>query len=280
MGNQHPDDVANPGSALGEAIGTLLEREIHRILRPLAEEKGCIYITTGPTNKPGKETKLILTDSDGNDYNVDSVIINRRFQPLVLVESKYIRYTRHNRDKASWICTAHPKLRQRYTTVRKSIAIVMGSWSAPTKRLLTSFEVELFEVSFDDICRVLAEHGIDYRWAEKDRQQAMKSWQEFCQLSKRGRGQIALKLIAGIAQDLRESLRAALDESVPRKMRSVTVLIRSNRGETYSHVFPDLHRAIGFLRSFDEERDMDTTNAPALLMEPKEKSAKGRGKQS
>jgi hypothetical protein len=32
-------DVANPGSALGEAIGALLEQELHRILRPLAEER-------------------------------------------------------------------------------------------------------------------------------------------------------------------------------------------------------------------------------------------------
>jgi hypothetical protein len=83
------------------------------------------YITTGPVNpRTGKGARLILTDSNGNEYNVDSVIINNRFQPLVLVESKYIRYKKHNRDKASWICTAHTKLRQRYATVRKSIAVL------------------------------------------------------------------------------------------------------------------------------------------------------------
>ncbi|MGQ9626872.1 MAG: hypothetical protein ACUVV0_08215 [Anaerolineae bacterium] len=143
------EDVANPGSALGEAIGALLEKEIHRILKPLAEENGCIYVTAGPVNpKTGKVTKLILTDGDGNEYNIDSVIINNRFQPLVLVESKYIRYKKHNRDKASWVCTAHTKLRQRYSTVRKSIAVLMGSWSKPSKRLLRSFEVELFVMSF------------------------------------------------------------------------------------------------------------------------------------
>jgi hypothetical protein len=189
--------VANPGSALGEAIGALLEAEIHRIMEPIARAKNCVYVTAGPVNpRTGKETKLILTDNDGNDYNVDAVIINKRFQPLVLIESKYIRYKKHNRDKASWVCTAHTKLRQRYVTVRKSIVVLMGSWSKPSKRLLESFEVELFEVSFDDICEILAQHGIDYRWAEKDRQTALESWQTFCRLSERKRKQIAKSLIA------------------------------------------------------------------------------------
>jgi hypothetical protein len=258
--------VANPGSALGEAIGALLEEEIHRIMQPLAAENGCTYIATGPINpKTGKATKFILTDGDGNDYNIDAVIVNNRFQPLVLIESKYIRYTKHNRDKGSWICAAHTKLRQRYVTVRKSITVLMGSWSQPSKRLLQSFEIELFEVSFDDICDVLAQHGIDYRWAEKDRQKAMEGWQTFCQLSEQARKKMARDLIAKIANDLREALKTALDESAPRQIRSVTIVVRSSRGETFPHVFADIKQALGFLQKYNQERDMDTTDAPSLL---------------
>lgn len=261
------DEVANPGSALGEAIGALLEGKIHQILKPLAEERGCIYITTGPANtRTGKGTKLILTDGDGNEYNLDSVIINNRFQPLVLIESKYIRYKKHNRDKASWICTAHTKLRQRYITVRKSIAVLMGSWSRPSTRLLQSFEVELFEILFDDICEVLGQYGIDFRWAEKNRQQAMEGWLRFARLSQIDREALAERLLVGIGSKLRESLQTVLDESLPRKVRSVSVVARSNRGETYTHSFPDLKQAIAFMGSFDETRDMDISNAPALLM--------------
>jgi hypothetical protein len=223
---------------------------------------------------------LILRDEDDNEYNVDSVIINNRFQPLVIIESKYIRYKKHNRDKASWICTAHTKLRQRYSTVRKSIAVLMGSWSKPSKRLLHSFEVELFEIPFDDICEVLAKHGIEYRWAEKDRQQAMRSWIKFNRLSDRERTRIAKELIAGIENGLRHALQEALDESLPRKVQSVIVVIRSNRGETRSFTFRDLKTAIDFMRSSDEEGLLDMTSAPALLMEggkpPKKSRQKGR----
>lgn len=258
--------VANPGSALGEAIGALLESEIHRILKPLAEEKGYIYITTGPINRrTGKAAKLILTDGDGNEYNVDSVIVNSRVQPLVLIESKYIRYKKHNRDKASWICTAHARLRQRYVTVRKSIAVLMGSWSKPSKRLLRSFEVELFEIPFDAICDTLARYDIDYRWAEKDRQKAMGGWQAFCRLSEHDRNQIARSLIAEVESDLRRSLEAALDESIPRRVQSVSVVMRSNRGEMFTYTFADLQQALDFMQAYDERRDMETLDAPSLL---------------
>jgi hypothetical protein len=268
-------EISNPGSALGEAIGALLEKEIHRILEPLAQKRGCIYVATGPSDpRTGKSTKLILADSDGNEYNVDSVIINNRFQPLVLVESKYIRYKKHNRDKASWICTAHTKLRQKYVTVRKSIAVLMGSWSAPSKRFLQSFEVELFEVSLQQISDVLEEYGIDYAWAEKDRKKAMESWRIFTRLSPGDREKIAKKLIGGIRKQLSQSLQSALDESIPRRIRSIAVIVRSNRGETFTYTFPDLKRALEFMQVFDEERDMATTSAPSLLMEPKAKASK------
>lgn len=258
--------VANPGSALGEAIGAMLEAEIHRIMEPVARAKNCVYVTAGPINaRTGQDTKLILTDNDGNNYNVDAVIINKRFQPLVLIESKYIRYTKHNRDKASWICTAHTKLRQRYVTVRKSIAVLMGSWSKPSKRLLESFEVELFQVSFDDICEILAQFGIDYRWAEKDRHTAMASWQTFCQLSARKRKQIAKRLIANIEDDLRRSLETAMEENIPRTISSVRVVIRSNRGETFTHIFDTLQQALDFMQNHDPEHAMDISRAPTLL---------------
>ena len=242
--------------------------EIHRILKPLAEEACCVYITTGPRDaRSGQPTKLILEDGDANEYNIDSVVINKRFQPLILIESKYIRYKKHNRDKASWICTAHTKLRQRYSSVRKSIAILMGSWSRPSKRLLSSFEVELFEISFDSICDALAEFGVNYRWAEKDRAQAEASWSKFNALSSAERRQVGRKLIAGIRESLRESLKNALDESIPREVRSVTVIVRSNRGETRSFSFDTLKKAIAFLDSTGEEQLIDVSTAPALSRE-------------
>jgi hypothetical protein len=258
--------ISNPGSALGEAIGVLVESAIHKLIKPIAEENGCIYISTGLFNpKTGKSKKLILRDENGIEYNIDSVIINNRFQPLVLLESKYIRYTKHNRDKASWICTAHTKLRQRYITIRKSIVILMGNWSIPSKRLLKSFEVELFEVPFLDIKNLLADYNIIFDWEEKDRKQAATSLLNYRKLTNEQKMTVASELLLSIKDELSQSLKMALDENIPRKIISVSLIIYSNHGERFTYHFNNLQEAVEFMTLFDEERDIDTTNADNLL---------------
>jgi len=208
---------------------------------------------------------LILTDQDGNDYEADAVIVNRRFQPLVLLESKYIRYKKHNRDKASWICTAHTKLRTKFPTIRRPIAILMGSWSRPSKRLLVSFDVTIFEIGFERICEVLAEFGVNYAWAGKDRDAAMQAWQRFNELTSEQRKEIARKLIGGIEPELTGAIRKALDEGVPQRVRRVTVTVIAERGETFSFHFTTIQEPKEFLQKFDECRDLDMSSAPTLL---------------
>ena len=161
--------IANPGSALGEAVGALVETEVNRILRPIVEENGCVYITVGQPNlRTLRPTKLLLKDASGNEYNIDSVIANSRMQPLVLIETKYIRYKKHNRDKGSWICTAHYSLRRTFPTIRKSIAVLAGSWSRSSLAMLESFDVSLFEVGFQKIVNTLLQYGIEFDWPKKN----------------------------------------------------------------------------------------------------------------
>lgn len=44
-----------------------------------------------------------MYDQFGTEYKIDAVIANHAMQPIILFESKYLRYTKHNRDKGSWI---------------------------------------------------------------------------------------------------------------------------------------------------------------------------------
>jgi hypothetical protein len=43
MSDEAVGRIANPGSTLGEAIGALIEREVNRLLEPIAREHGCAY---------------------------------------------------------------------------------------------------------------------------------------------------------------------------------------------------------------------------------------------
>lgn len=204
--------VANPGSTLGEAIGTLVELEVNRLLRPIAEENGCVYVTAGPANiRTGRPTKLLLKDSSGNEFQIDSVIANTRMQPLVLIECKYMGTGEHNGDEVSLIYTAHYSLRRTFPTISKSIIVVAGNWSGTSKALMESFDVSLFEINFPKIANTLADYGVDIDWEEKERQRAVLAWEKWSQLNESQYLEIAHKLLADIEPRLRGSMTATLD---------------------------------------------------------------------
>jgi hypothetical protein len=257
--------VANPGSTIGEAIGALIEVEVNRLLRPIAEEHGCVYVTVGPTNlHTGRPRKLILTDTAGNDFNIDAVIANKRMQPLVLIESKYIRYVKHNRDKGSWICTAHYSLRHTFPTIRKSVAVLAGSWSGSSKAMMKSFDVSLFEVGFPKIAAILAEYGVDIRWEEKERDKAHRAWQQWNQLQTAQYMEIAQKLLSDIQPTLHSSIQETLETTVPREVREVEVTIETNLGESRCYMFDSIAAAIAFLEDFDETEILNDEEGPGI----------------
>jgi hypothetical protein len=137
-------NIQNPGSALGEAIGARMEEALNRVLDRVAQEHGCHFISKGPLNDgTGKYKKLLLYDDFATAYNIDSVITNESLQPLILIESKYIRYKKHNRDKGSWVCHTHQALRKRYRSIRSSIAVLAGNWSLTSQTMMRSHNVNL-----------------------------------------------------------------------------------------------------------------------------------------
>lgn len=265
MNDEAMKQVANPGSTIGEAIGALIEQEVNRLLRPIAEENGCVYVSAGRINpKTGRATKLLLKDAAGNEYNIDSVIANQRMQPLVLIESKYIRYKKHNRDKGSWICTAHYSLRRTFPSVRKSIAIIAGSWSRSSKAMMQSFDVSLFEVGFQRIVETLAQYEIDFDWGEKERGKAMAAWQQWQELSDADYNEIARILLSDIEPHLREALAVTLDTALPREISEVEVTIETNLGESRRYTFESIAAAIDFLENFNEEEILNDADSPAI----------------
>jgi hypothetical protein len=265
MSDEGLDRVANPGSTLGEAIGALIEDEVNRLLDPIAREHGCAYIHVGrPHPRTGQPTKLLLKDAAGNEYNIDSVIVNARMQPLVLIESKYIRYKKHNRDKGSWICTAHYSLRRTFPTVRKSIAVLAGNWSRSSKAMMQSFDVSLFEVGFQKIVEALAPYGVDIVWDEKQREKAMRAWQRWQQLTDEQFSAIARTLLADMEPQLSQSLKETLNTALPRAVKEVEITIETTLGESRRYTFASIETALAFLEQFNEEALLTDDEGPAI----------------
>ncbi|GAB4494001.1 MAG: hypothetical protein OHK0019_19200 [Saprospiraceae bacterium] len=161
-------------------------------------------------------------------------------QPLILVEYKYIRYKKHNRDKGSWLCTAHNAIRRRYNSIRSSVAILAGSWSMSSRAMMRSHDINLFIIPFETITALLKKYHIKFDWSEKDREVAVESWEKYRRLTDRQKQKIAEEMIAAIKPDLEVAIEKTLDNSTKREVEKVALEIHTNIGEVKRFEF-DTH---------------------------------------
>lgn len=248
--------VTNGGSAIGEAIGDLLEQQVHRIFKEIEENRHIYFLTRYGKTKSGKESKkLLLSDEFGNEYNMDGLVINECGYPLILIESKYIRYKKHNRDKASWICNAHSAVRRYFSSIRSSVAVLAGSWSSTSLAMLTSYGVSYFMVPFNAICEILSTYGIDFEWEENDYDKAMSAWNKFSKLSDSDKEAIGQAMIDIVKDDLVKYVEDILDDTILRKLNRIVIELHTNKNEIFKYTFDTKEEAIEFLSEFDNDFD-------------------------
>lgn len=248
--------VTNGGSAIGEAIGDLLEIQVHNTFRKIEEENHIHFLTKYGKTQNGKESKkLLLSDDLGNEYDMDGLVISENGYPLLLLESKYIRYKKHNRDKASWICNAHTAVRKHYPSIRASVAVLAGNWSSTSLAMLTSYDISYFMIPFNSISSILNRFGVDFEWEENDYDKALKAWNDFSTLTEAQKEEIGISMINIVKDDLVKFVEDTLDDTIIREVKGIVIEIHSNKGETFTYKFDVIEEAINFLASFDGEFD-------------------------
>lgn len=263
------ENVQNPGSALGEAIGAQMEIALNTYLKEIVSKYSCHLISRGKENpKTRRGTKLLLYDNFGTAYNMDAVIANESMQPIILVEYKYIRYKKHNRDKGSWLCTAHSSVRRRYNSVRSSIAILAGSWSKTSVAMMKSHDINLYIIPFDKITELLKAHNIKFDWGEKDRHIATESWEKYSGLSATQKLRIAEEMISEIKPDIEAAIEKTLDNSTIREVERVTIEIHTNIGEVKTFEFENIEAALNFLEDFSFDEMLSNSNSFTLFDKP------------
>jgi hypothetical protein len=228
----------NAAAAFGEEIGKLFEDAIIKGLSDDVNARGC-------TIKPRK-----MKNGTGNVYQIDAVIFDKDNNPLIIIDPKYIRYTKHNRDKGSWLCVAHYNLRKTFPTIRKSISILAGRWSKPSVALIKSFGVEIFEVPFPIFTTALGKWGIDFNWKESDRAASTQAWQSFCELTDAQKLQVADDITSGLMPPLRKEVVQVLDtdvSTIPQRVTQVEVLLKTDRNEMLLSTFNSVPKALAHL---------------------------------
>ena len=237
--------VSNAASALGEAVGKLIEKSIVEGLREEVEARN-------HTIRPER-----LRNGSGNTYQIDAVIFDRENNPVIIIDPKYIRYTKHNRDKGSWLCVAHYNLRKTHPTIRKSIAVLAGRWSAPSKSLIRSFGIEILEASFEKIVEALAAYGIDFDWAERDRETPRLAWEIFDSLDMSRQKAIADNITENILHRLKADIAQVLETDVnllPHRISEVEILLKTDQDEMLLLRFDTAAEALSAMAQFVADR--------------------------
>ncbi len=260
-------NIQNPGSALGEAIGAEMEKALNEYLSQLVEHLGYYFISKSPLKN---RKRLLMYDDFGTAYNLDAVIANESMQPIILFESKYIRYTKHNRDKGSWVCTAHPAIRKRYGSVRSSIAVLAGNWSSSSLSMMKSYDINIFLIPFSRICDLLLNHDIQFNWDEKDRKTAIIAWKKYSTLTPEQKFQIGVQMIDFIKDELGNLVTKILDDTLKRELDQILIELHSNLGEVKAFKFSSIEDAINFLNLNEFTEIFISTDSLTLFDPPPE----------
>jgi hypothetical protein len=210
--------------------------------------------------RPGKRKgqKLLMVNDTGTEYQIDLVVENQEGKPFILLESKYIRYKKHNRDKASWTCVAHYKLRTTYPTVKKSIAVLIGQWSEPSRKLMNSFGVELVVIPFEHMVKTLVDYDVEFDWAEDDNKTPRQGWFAWSRLSDDQHREIARRIVAPQqAAEIKRLILEAIqtEESVIKNVDKIELLLKTSQGEYFVKRFGNVREAIAYLLQLTQDVD-------------------------
>lgn len=189
--------MKSPASALGEAVGKLVEEGIKRVVEKIAEEYGC-----------NLSKRKSIKDKFGIEYEID-LPIEREGSLVTLVDVKYLRYKKHARDKGSWVVVAHNKIRSTYPTIERSIVILLGGgWSEPAKRMIATSCINVIDITPSILNDILRKYGVEFVWEEKNDITPRKSWENFLKLNELDHEEIIKEIVtlSGIEEKVRDAL--------------------------------------------------------------------------
>jgi len=232
---------------LGEAIGKLIETRVQEITETVVQPYGLVV----------NRGEIRLVNDTGNEYRLDTVVVDDSGKPIVLIESKYLRYKKHNRDKASWTCVAHFKLRTTYPTIKKSLAVLSGRWTESSRVLMNAFGVETILIPFEHLADTLLKYGVEFRWSEKDERIPRKALRAFYAIAQQEKARIGVQICEPIEGELRRKLveAATVDETRAGAVEQVELLIRTVRGEYFVKRLSGVVETIRYLSGLVREME-------------------------
>ena len=184
------------GRAVGQIVGKLVERKITRVLR---------------------KYPIVPHEKWRNRYNLRheiDYVIGTRETPIILLETRWLKYTKHARENAGHIASFLNGVRDSHKTVQECVAVLAGSWTRDSLRVLENTNVKVFHFPFDIVSRNLARYDIVIDWAEDDKETSMHTWRKLNSLSEKKIDSLADAIFEGtdIVERLEKMIERVLRE--------------------------------------------------------------------
>ena len=182
--------ISNYSSSIGQKIGKTFEAALSE------------HITRSVARYGATARSESLLNGDDNEYDIDFVIRDKSGDARMLLEFKFIRYKKHNRDKGSWIKNAHGALRRSHPTITHSVAVLGGNWSKPSLEMLMG-NTHVLHIPFEVFANAYRDAGVVIEWPEThDGTLPKTAWEAEGTLSESAKSDIGNRIIDHVKDGL------------------------------------------------------------------------------
>jgi hypothetical protein len=245
--------MASPASALGQKIGETFDEAVLRLLKKYVDKLGFALL------KPEEGKKLVhLTPIHGISKQVDHVIVEKgRRDPLVVVEIKWLKDSRHIYDKGGWI-GGMEKILYQNPTVRGAMAVLAGYWSP---RILQQIQYSrhitaIVMATTDEVYSIFARYGvtIDIDKRRNAIANPAEALAQFEALTGEERAKLGDEIVEGKSHQLFLALRSSLTPVDELSVESIEVVLRTNQGNILRQAFTSPEQARNFVDTYTGEQ--------------------------
>ena len=233
-------------SALGQQMGALFDEAVLDLLHELSTT-----LKFDLVSPPKGKHLQHLTPIHGIPKQIDHIIAAKgQSDPLVVVELKWLKDSRHIYDKGGWI-EGLAKVKQGNPTIRGALAILAGHWSP---KIIQQIQFGggvrvIVMLNVDEMYSLLRQYGVDIQ-IDKQRNaiaNAEAALEHFAKFSVTARAQIKNQIVAKGRAEVEIALRDFLTPVETLAITSIEVSLKTNQGNIFTKEFVSADKAIEFI---------------------------------
>lgn len=228
-------------STLPQMIWHEVERALFSHLGSFVEKTGCKFVG----GRAAKSRSIVMTDLREQSYEVDAIVVDDTLRPLALIETPGFT------DKTVQLCQAHQAIKQKYSSIKKSLVIAVDNWNEESVKYLQSCNIDLVQIPLRQIRLLLAQYNIELDEITHESIERNIPINRFASLSEAEKQQIGQNLISPIKSEIENILAECFADLEMPSVARIRIELESAHGEITTREFTHLPEAIYFLQYAD-----------------------------